>query len=152
MRHSSTTCELKIACFDRERIRRSCQSERNFLSWSTGENFSKSRHRSLPSLRSLLPGHNELISTPLPASTEHPSLSEAKREAQFLSSKMLSCILCHLGSWHQITALSYSRWVARPCTFNPLYLVTCNGIHIMLHWVALTSTVVVTADYRLQPE
>lgn len=170
MRHSSTTCKLTIACFDREREDQEKLSIRQKLSRSLKAKTTQSHDGEFNSFLVLSPASEKSLlqrterahfNSPL-ARTEYPSLSETKSDAKFslliiqrytydvfypifplwvldIKSRLilLSCIL----------AMSQGRDTAGPLTWC---WVASNEIHAMLHRAALTSSVAVTADYRLQ--
>lgn len=87
-----------------------------------------------------------------------PSLSGAKRFAQFLSSSHILCYVTFYATQvldikSQLILLSLIPIESQGPTPLALFTRHCvagNGIHIMLHYVALTSTVVITVEKRLQ--
>lgn len=170
MRHSSATCKLEIVCFDRERedLKKTSFGKETFSLGLEAKNNSKSWQRSHPSL---LPTRK---SPPLEDITSPFQISPLQEQniPLYQSPKDLPCPLCYstrdvkshfIPLSRSLCLTSNQSWFSSPfppavsrgrCTFTLHPFTLCweanNGIHMMLHRVALTSTVVVTACYRLQ--
>lgn len=113
------------------RMRKRCQSGSDFLSLT---NALKSRW-----LCSLQPGHLEVTSTSPP----HLPQDQIMPWCQ-VKIALLSCILFHSSSEHKFSS----------STFSLLYQAAAgsDGIPITPRWLVLTSSLVVTTDYRLQSD